>query len=125
MKKLLIAAAVATAAFFVSAPEANAGGFQISIGSGHSGHSSHSRHSGHSHSRYSSSRSYGHSSYGSTRHTNCAPSVIRTYEVNRRCHRVVSHYLSCGTPVYRHVTVVTYCSVYSNGHRTTFNRTFY
>lgn len=96
MKKFIIAAAVTLTGLFITAPEAEAGPrFSVQIGGGHGGH-------GHACER--------------------APYIVRTIEVCRRCERVVSYYRPCGTPVYRHVTIITYRSIYSNGSSRTYTR---
>ncbi len=119
MKKLIIAAAIATAALFASAPEATAGGFDIVVaGQG-------SNHGRHGHNHHQSYRNHGHNHHCQTNYDYYRPHVVRTLEVDRHTDRYVSHYLPCGAPVYGYVTVVTYRKIYSNGHSTTYDRTFY
>ena len=101
MKKLILAAIIATAGFFSAAPKAEAGGFRVVFsGSGYSGSSCH---------------------VGPRYHT---VRLIRTYEICRRC-ETRFRYDHCGRRIYYRVTTVTYKSIYSNGTSRIFTRTFY
>lgn len=102
MKKIIIAATVAITALFVVTPDAEAGPkFKDSKKGSHD--------SAHRNDR-------------DQRHDQ-TPHIVRTVEINRSHKRIVSHYRSGGSPVYRHVTIVTYKQVYSNGHSRTYTKT--
>lgn len=110
MKTSLITLAVAVAALFAFAPEAEAGTrFSVGFSTGHHGHHI---------------NSYVGHSFRSSNHGHCAPVYkVRTCEVNRRryCKTAYDH---CGHPYTYHVTVVTYRDYYSNGTSRTYTRTF-
>ncbi len=108
MKKIIIAATVAITALFVVTPDAEAGPkFKDSKKGSHD--SAHRNASAHRNDR-------------DQRHDQ-TPHIVRTVEINRSHKRIVSHYRSGGSPVYRHVTIVTYKQVYSNGHSRTYTKT--
>ncbi|MEM6279151.1 MAG: hypothetical protein AAF733_06710 [Verrucomicrobiota bacterium] len=54
-------------------------------------------------------------------HGQCAPYLVRTAEICRRC-ETRTGYRPCGSIYYYTVTVVTYREFYSNGHTRTYTR---
>ncbi|MEM9281143.1 MAG: hypothetical protein AAGA96_04905 [Verrucomicrobiota bacterium] len=105
MKVTLTAIAIAIAALFGSATNAEAGNFGVRIHTG----------------GYGGFGGYGGSYYHGR---SCAPRyVVRTCEINRCQHRRIA-YRPCGTPFSYYITVVTYRAYYSDGSSYTFTRTF-
>ncbi len=115
-------AAVATFGLIGANQSAEAGPrFHFSIGGGpsHFGHSGFSNRYGYGNHGWHNSG--GHCNSGRSYHR--APRVVRTYEIGR-CQRRQVFRARCGTPYHRYVTVVTFQSLYSDGSRRNFTRTY-